>query len=39
MQSPGELRGAPPVLNDSVQANDFQIYEQIDALAGATMGL
>ena len=39
MQTPGELRAGPPVLNDSVQAHDFQIYEQIDALAGAMMML
>jgi radical SAM superfamily enzyme YgiQ (UPF0313 family)/Flp pilus assembly protein TadD len=39
METPAELRGPAPLLNDSVQAHDFQLYEQIDSRSGAVTGL
>jgi radical SAM superfamily enzyme YgiQ (UPF0313 family)/tetratricopeptide (TPR) repeat protein len=38
-ETPAELRGPAPLLNDSVQAHDFQLYEQIDSRSGAMTGL
>lgn len=39
IETPAELRAGAPVLNDSVQAQDFQLYEQIDARSAAMTGL
>lgn len=39
MQIPAVLRGEPPPLNDSIQAHDYQLYEQIDSRSGAATGL